>query len=103
MTAPPQVAARARQPPPQKTSSSSSATVAAAAEKSTKTEKSRQTQPPQNQNVKLKVVVRGLPPNLPEAKFKEVTAEWINENTVDWYYYVTGKLYERYVSSGEQN
>lgn len=91
MTAPPQVAARARQPPPQKTASSS------ASEKPKSDNKPRQTHSNQNQNVKLKVVVRGLPPNLPEGKFKEVTAEWINENTVDWYYYVTGKLHERYV------
>ena len=85
----PQVAARARQPPNPKPASS------IGTEKS-KTEKTRPIQPSQNQNVKLKVVVRGLPPNLPEGKFKEVTAGWINENTVDWYYYVTGKLNERY-------
>ena len=51
--------------------------------------------PPQNANIKLKVVVRGLPPNLPESVFKDSTKEWINEKTIDWYYYVTGKLYER--------
>ena len=55
-----------------------------------------QPQQQQNANVKLKVVVRGLPPNLPESVFKDTTKEWINEATVDWYYYVTGKLYERY-------
>jgi len=91
MTAPPQVAARARQPPPQKT------VLSSASEKPKSDSKPRQTHSNQNQNVKLKVVVRGLPPNLPEGKFKEVTAEWINENTVDWYYYVTGKLDERYL------
>ena len=52
---------------------------------------------PQAPDMKLKVVIRGLPPNLPETKFKEVTEEWINENTVDWYYYVSGKLHERYI------
>jgi hypothetical protein len=52
----------------------------------------------QNTHVKLKVVVRGLPPNLPESLFKDTTKEWINETTVDWYYYVAGKLYERYAS-----
>jgi hypothetical protein len=83
-SAPPQVAARVRQPPPPKSSNSEH-----------KIEKNRQNQRPPNQNVKLKVVVRGLPPNLPEAKFKEATSEWMNENTVDWYYYVTGKLHER--------
>jgi hypothetical protein len=84
MTAPPQVAARAK---PKTTPST---------EKSKNTNP-RQAQPSQNPNVKLKVVVRGLPPNLPEAKFKETTAEWINESTVDWYYYVGGKLHERYI------
>jgi hypothetical protein len=57
----------------------------------------RQQQQPQNQNQKLKVVIRGLPPNLPESNFKDATAAWINEGTVDWYYYVTGKLQERYI------
>jgi hypothetical protein len=83
MTAPPQIAARAK---PKTTPST---------EKSKNTNP-RQAQPSQNPNVKLKVVIRGLPPNLPEAKFKETTAEWINESTVDWYYYVGGKLHERY-------
>jgi hypothetical protein len=83
MTQPPQVAARAKPkaPPP-----------------NTDKQKSPSGRPPQSQhaNVKLKVVVRGLPPNLPETKFNEVTAEWINQNTVEWYYYVGGKLHERY-------
>jgi Smg-4/UPF3 family len=51
-----------------------------------------------NQNVKLKVVIRGLPPNLPEEKFKETTSTWINPGTVEWYYYVTGKLHEGYIA-----
>jgi hypothetical protein len=57
----------------------------------------RQHPPQQNTNVKLKVVVRGLPPNLPETIFKETTQQWINDATVDWYYYVSGKLHERYI------
>jgi hypothetical protein len=85
MTAPPQVAARAKPK------------TAPSTDKSKNTNP-RQAQPSQNSNVKLKVVVRGLPPNLPEAKFKETAAEWINESTVDWYYYVGGKLHERYVN-----
>ena len=83
MTQPPQVAARAK---PKATSSTTDK------QKGTPGRPSQ----PQNANVKLKVVVRGLPPNLPEAKFNEVTADWINQNTVDWYYYVGGKLHERY-------
>ena len=91
MTAPPAVAARAK---PKTSSTPSSADK----QKTTasRQQSSQNTNANANANVKLKVVVRGLPPNLPEAKFKQVTAEWVNENTVDWYYYVTGKLHERY-------
>ena len=83
MTQPPQVAARAK---PKSTPGN--------ADKPKNT--SARASQPQNANVKLKVVVRGLPPNLPEAKFNEVTAKWINQNTVEWYYYVGGKLHEGY-------
>jgi hypothetical protein len=78
----PQVTARAKPRIPQST-------------EKPKTTNVRQQQLSQNQSLKLKVVVRGLPPNLPESKFNETAAEWINENTVDWSYYVTGKLHER--------
>ena len=86
MTQPPQVAARAK---PKATPSASD---------KQKNASDRLSQP-QNANVKLKVVVRGLPPNLPETRFNEVTAEWINQSTVEWYYYVGGKLHERYQAS----
>jgi len=89
MTASPQIAGRQKSK-----SSSSPATPAVPSEKP---KKERHNQNPPVPNVKLKVVVRGLPPNLPETKFKEVTQEWINETTVDWSYYVPGKLYERYL------
>ena len=87
MTAPPQVLTRGKS----KASTSSLSTSSFAPERP---KREKQSQPA---NVKLKLVIRGLPPNLPEAMFKESTQEWINENTVDWYYYVPGKLYERYV------
>src|SRR5271170_4323484 len=95
MTAPPQVLGRGR---PKTTSAtpSTSSTTTVATEKPKKDTGPRQHQKPGNPNVKLKVVVRGLPPNLPESVFKETTKEWINETSVDWYYYVGGKLYERY-------
>jgi len=87
MTQPPQVAARAKPKPPSTPSNPDKQKAAPGRQAA---------QPQQNANVKLKVVVRGLPPNLPEHKFNEVTAQWINQTTVDWYYYVGGKLHDRY-------
>jgi Smg-4/UPF3 family len=89
MTAPQQAGGKAR---PKAAATSSSA---APADRPKKEGNARQPQNLPNTNVKLKVVVRGLPPNLPESVFKDATKEWINESTVDWYYYVGGKLYER--------
>ena len=95
--APPQVVGRARPPQTPAPASSAPSTASASAAERPKTEGTTPRHPPNPQNgpVKLKVVVRGLPPNLPEAVFKESTKEWINESTVDWHYYVAGKLYER--------
>jgi hypothetical protein len=96
MTAPAQVVGRARSKTTAPPSSPSLSSPTPSTEKPKKDANPRQPQNPQNANVKLKVVVRGLPPNLPESIFKESTKEWINETSVDWYYYVSGKLYERY-------
>ncbi|KAI9343416.1 Smg-4/UPF3 family-domain-containing protein [Zopfochytrium polystomum] len=41
---------------------------------------------------RLKVVVRRLPPNLPEDTFLGVVAPWTVEGTVDWLAYFPGKL-----------
>jgi hypothetical protein len=96
MTAPPVVVGRVKSKTTSTTSSTATATTSAGSvDKPKKETNPRQPQNPQNAAVKLKVVVRGLPPNLPEAVFKETTKEWINETTVDWYYYVPGKLHER--------
>jgi Smg-4/UPF3 family len=70
-------------------------TVSSATPSIEKPKKQQKQRDQHHQDVKLKVIIRGLPPNLPESKFKEVTTEWINDNTVDWYYYVPGKLHER--------
>ena len=94
MTAPSQVLGRVK-------SKTTTASVLPSTSPSTTQEdkgKGNPRQQQQNTHVKLKVVVRGLPPNLPESLFKDTTKEWINETTVDWYYYVSGKLYERYAS-----
>ena len=96
MTAPPVVVGRARPKTTSTTSAAATATTSAGSiDKPKKETNPRQPHNPQNAAVKLKVVVRGLPPNLPEAVFKETTKEWINETAVDWYYYVPGKLHER--------
>jgi len=95
--APPQVVGRARPPQTPAAASSAPSTASASTSERAKTEGTGRRHPPSSQNgpVKLKVVVRGLPSNLPEAVFKQSAKEWINESTVDWYYYVAGKLYER--------
>jgi len=95
--APPQVVGRARPPQTPATASSAPSAAPASTSERAKTEGTGPRHPPNPQKgpVKLKVVVRGLPPNLPEAVFKQSASEWINESTVDWYYYVAGKLSER--------
>jgi hypothetical protein len=92
MTAPSQVVGRVK---PKTTTTSVSPSTSPSTTPADKV-KGNPRQQQQNPFVKLKVVVRGLPPNLPESVFKDTTKEWIDETTVDWYYYVTGKLYERY-------
>jgi hypothetical protein len=103
MTAPPEVVGRVKPKTASTTSSAATttATGAVSADKPKKETSARQHPNSQNAAVKLKVVVRGLPPNLPESVFIETTKEWINETTVDWYYYVAGKLHERYLCSFE--
>ncbi|KAK9247798.1 Smg-4/UPF3 family-domain-containing protein [Lipomyces tetrasporus] len=44
-------------------------------------------------NVRTKFVIRKLPPLYTEAEFKTVTAEYINPETVEWSYYVQGKMH----------
>lgn len=44
---------------------------------------------------KTKVVVRRLPPNIPEDIFNKSVQQWINETTVDWQLFVPGKLSTR--------
>lgn len=47
--------------------------------------------------LKTKVVVRRLPPNLPEEIFMNSVKPWISEDTVDYSLYVPGKLSKRYI------
>ncbi|CAG8485051.1 8303_t:CDS:2 [Ambispora leptoticha] len=41
---------------------------------------------------KTKVVVRRLPPNVPEEKFMESVKQWANEKTIDWYRFHPGRV-----------
>ena len=59
-----------------------------AAKKSKKTGKG----PGQNSTVRLKTVVRKLPPNLPEDIFWQSVALWVNDNTSTWKTFHAGKL-----------
>ncbi|KAK9237073.1 Smg-4/UPF3 family-domain-containing protein [Lipomyces kononenkoae] len=47
----------------------------------------------QDANAKTKFVIRRLPPLYTEEEFKTVTAEYINPSTVEWSYYVQGKVH----------
>lgn len=48
--------------------------------------------PGQNSAVRLKTVVRKLPPNLPEDIFWQSVAPWVDDNTSTWKIYHAGKL-----------
>ena len=50
---------------------------------------------PRKPTLKTKVVVRRLPPNLPEEIFNNSVKPWISEETVDYSVYVPGKLSKR--------
>ncbi|KAK9368039.1 Smg-4/UPF3 family-domain-containing protein [Lipomyces kononenkoae] len=48
----------------------------------------------QDTNMKTKFVIRRLPPLYTEEEFKAVTAEYLNPSTVEWSYYVQGKMHK---------
>lgn len=52
---------------------------------------------PRKNTLKTKVVVRRLPPNLPEKIFFNAVKPWISEETTDYSLYVPGKLSKRYI------
>lgn len=52
---------------------------------------------PRKNTLKTKVVVRRLPPNLPEKIFFNAVKPWISEEIVDYSLYVPGKLSKRYI------
>lgn len=46
---------------------------------------------------KTKVIVRRLPPNIPEEIFHNSVKQWVNESTTGWQLFVPGKLSTRLV------
>ncbi|TRM66901.1 Smg-4/UPF3 family-domain-containing protein [Schizophyllum amplum] len=53
------------------------------------------TAPPTGEKQKLKIVVRRLPPNIPEGVFWESVQAWVSEETVTWRTFWPGKLRTR--------
>ena len=50
-----------------------------------------------SQTERLKIVVRRLPPNLPDEIFWQSVASWVTDETVSWKVYYRGKFRKRYV------
>lgn len=50
----------------------------------------------QQQTERLKVVVRRLPPNLPEDIFWQTVQKWVTEETTTWKVFYPGKFKKRY-------
>jgi len=66
--------------------------MATAAENTAKKPKKGGKGPGQNNAVRLKTVVRKLPPNLPEDIFWQSVAPWVDDNTCTWKTFHAGKL-----------
>jgi regulator of nonsense transcripts 3 len=56
--------------------------------------KEKKTQPKSND--RLKIVVRRLPPNLPEEIFWQSVQEWVTDDTVSWKFFYGGKLKKKW-------
>jgi len=48
-----------------------------------------------SQNERLKIVIRRLPPNLPEEIFWQSVSEWVSDETVSWKSFHAGKVKKR--------
>jgi len=48
-----------------------------------------------SQNERLKIVVRRLPPNIPEDIFWQSVSEWVSDETVSWKSFHAGKVKRR--------
>lgn len=91
-------------PPPTQEASSSSLekqqkAAAAKAKKKQKEKAKKKAKKASRKNApKTKVVVRRLPPNLPEDVFMNAVKRWTSDEVVDYKFYVPGKLSQRYLS-----
>lgn len=56
-----------------------------------------------SQNERLKIVVRRLPPNLPEDIFWQSVSEWVSDETVSWKSFYAGKVKKRQVFTFERD
>lgn len=76
------------------TTSPPSVKMATAAESNNSTKKPKKggKGPGQNSAVRLKTVVRKLPPNLPEDIFWQSVAPWVDDDTCTWKAFHAGKL-----------
>ncbi|KAI9246358.1 Smg-4/UPF3 family-domain-containing protein [Sporodiniella umbellata] len=62
-------------------------------EKKTKKDSTKKTtRRPRKPVLKTKVVVRRLPPQLPKDEFMETVKAWVNEETVDYSSFISGKI-----------
>jgi regulator of nonsense transcripts 3 len=48
-----------------------------------------------SQNERLKIIVRRLPPSLPEGVFWQSVSDWVSEETVSWKSFHPGKVRKR--------
>jgi len=70
--------------------------VAADSPKKPKSKSSKEKKPQgKSQNERLKIVVRRLPPHLPEEVFWQSVSEWVSEETVFWKSFHAGKVKKR--------
>jgi len=60
-------------------------------------EKEKEKDASKEENLKLKSVVRRLPPNLPEEVFWQSVQTWVTEESVSWKVFYPGKLGKRWV------
>jgi regulator of nonsense transcripts 3 len=52
--------------------------------------------PKQQTGARLKIIVRRLPPHLPEDVFWQSVEQWVTDQTVSWKRFCPGKLRVRY-------
>lgn len=55
------------------------------------------------QNERLKIIVRRLPPNIPEEIFWQSVSEWVSDETVSWRSFHAGKVRKRYALTTERD